>query len=458
MNPPFKPSLVDPSRVRILRPGDTAAGPVVYWMSRDQRVRDNWALLHAQDLALRHRAPLAVAFCLVPEFLGATARQYGFMLRGLEEVERGLAAKGIPFFLLTGEPRTVLPAFLNKNKAGLLVADFDPLKIKRAWKNSVARAIRVPFHEVDAHNIVPCWTASPKMEYGAYTLRPKLQRLLSSYLTDLPRIKKHPHLWPVNTVKTDWSRVHRRRMLDIPAGEVSWIKPGERAALRTFKRFIATPLDRYYDDRNDPNRGGQSNLSPYLHFGQLSAQRVALEVLRADVRETSREAFLEELIVRRELSDNFCFYAPDYDGPKGFPAWAQKTLAKHLGDKREQVYTLKEFEEARTHDDLWNAAQLEMVKRGKMHGYLRMYWAKKILEWSRSPTGAMKTAIHLNDKYELDGRDPNGYAGIAWSIGGVHDRPWGERKVFGMVRYMSYNGCKSKFDVEAYIAYVKGLK
>ena len=458
MNPPFNPSLVDPSRVRILRPGDPAAGPVVYWMSRDQRVRDNWALLHAQDLALRHRAPLAVAFCLVPEFLGATARQYGFMLRGLEEVEHGLAAKGIPFFLLTGEPRTVLPAFLNKNKAGLLVADFDPLKIKRAWKNSVARAIRFPFHEVDAHNIVPCWTASPKMEYGAYTLRPRLQRLLSSYLTDLPRIKKHPHLWPVSTVKTDWSRVHRRRMLDISAGEVSWIIPGERAALRAFKRFIATTLDGYDDDRNDPNRGGQSNLSPYLHFGQLSAQRVALEVLRADVRETSREAFLEELIVRRELSDNFCFYAPDYDGPKGFPAWAQRTLARHLGDKREQVYTLKEFEEARTHDDLWNAAQLEMVKRGKMHGYLRMYWAKKILEWSRSPAGAMKTAIYLNDKYELDGRDPNGYAGIAWSIGGVHDRPWGERKVFGMVRYMSEKGCQSKFDVRAYIAYVKGLK
>jgi deoxyribodipyrimidine photo-lyase len=458
VNPLAVSSLVDPSRVRILRPDDPATGPVVYWMSRDQRVRDNWALLHAQDLALRHRAPLAVVFCLVPRFLGATSRQYGFMLRGLEEVEGGLAEKGISFFLLTGEPHTVLPAFLNKNNAGLLVADFDPLMIKRAWKNSVARAIRIPFHEVDAHNIVPCWTVSPKMEYGAYTLRPKLQRLLSSYLTDLPRIKKHPHLWPEGTINTDWSKVHRRCMLDSTVGEVNWIKPGERAALRTLKRFISTKLDGYNDDRNDPNRGAQSNLSPYLHFGQLSAQRVALEVLCADVRETSRDAFLEELIVRRELSDNFCFYAPDYDSPKSFPAWAQKTLAQHLEDKREHVYTLKEFELARTHDDLWNAAQLEMVKRGKMHGYLRMYWAKKILEWSRSPRGAMKTAIYLNDKYELDGRDPNGYAGIAWSIGGVHDRPWGERKVFGMVRYMSYKGCKSKFDVEAYIAYVKGLK
>ena len=426
-------------------------------MSRDQRVRDNWALLHAQDLALRHRAPLAVAFCLVPEFLGATARQYGFMLRGLEEVEHGLAAKGIPFFLLTGEPRTVLPAFLNKNKAGLLVADFDPLKIKRAWKNSVARAIRVPFHEVDAHNIVPCWTASPKMEYGAYTLRPKLRRLLSTYLTDLPRIRKHPHLWPGSTIRTDWSTVHRRCMLDTTAGEVSWIKPGERAALRAIKLFIAAKLDPYKEDRNDPNRGGQSNLSPYLHFGQLSAQRVALEVLRADVRETSRESFLEELIVRRELSDNFCFYNREYDDPRGFPAWAQKTLAQHRRDRREYVYTLREFEEARTHDDLWNAAQIEMVKRGKMHGYLRMYWAKKILEWTKSPAAAMKIAIYLNDKYELDGRDPNGYAGIAWSIGGVHDRPWGTRKVFGMVRYMSEKGCRAKFDVDGYIEKIKKM-
>jgi deoxyribodipyrimidine photo-lyase len=192
-------------------------------------------------------------------------------------------------------------------------------------------------------------------------------------------------------------------------------------------------------------------LSPYLHFGQLSAQRVALEVMNAAVGEASREAFLEELIVRRELSDNFCFYNKDYDAPQGFPAWAQKTLSLHGKDKREHVYTLRQLEEGRTHDDLWNAAQLAMVKRGTMHGYLRMYWAKKILEWTRSPGVAMKIAIHLNDKYELDGRDPNGYAGIAWSIGGVHDRPWGERRIFGMVRYMNYNGCKKKFNVRAYV-------
>jgi deoxyribodipyrimidine photo-lyase len=448
-------SRVDPSRVRILRPGEPVAGPVVYWMSRDQRVRDNWALLHAQDLALRDGSPLAVVFCLAPKFLGATLRQYNFMLRGLTKVERLLAAKGIPFFLLTGEPRTVLPSFLKKYRAGLLVTDFDPLKIKTAWKRSVARTIRIPFHEVDAHNIVPCWIASPKMEYGAYTLRPKLRKLLPRYLTEFPRVIHHPHRWTGRVARTDWQNVKLGLKLDRAFAEVDWIEPGEDEAHRALRRFLTRKLDRYADDRNDPTLDGQSDLSPYLHFGQLSAHRVAQEVLRADVRETSRESLLEELIVRRELSDNFCFYNREYDDPRGFPAWAQKTLAQHRTDKREYVYTLRDFEEARTHDDLWNAAQIEMVKRGKMHGYLRMYWAKKILEWTKSPAAAMKIAIYLNDKYELDGRDPNGYAGIAWSIGGVHDRPWGTRKVFGMVRYMSYNGCRSKFDVNGYIRKIR---
>ena len=191
-------------------------------------------------------------------------------------------------------------------------------------------------------------------------------------------------------------------------------------------------------DRNDPLKNGQSGLSPYLHFGQIAAQRVALEVMGSAGPTDARKAFLEELIVRRELSDNFCFYNPRYDRVDGFPAWARATLDRHRRDPRDYLYTPEQFEQARTHDDLWNAAQREMVRTGKMHGYLRMYWAKKILEWTPSPEEALKIAITLNDRYELDGRDPNGYAGIAWSLGGVHDRPWGERKVFGMIRYMSY--------------------
>ncbi len=192
-------------------------------------------------------------------------------------------------------------------------------------------------------------------------------------------------------------------------------------------------------------------MSPYLHFGQIAAQRVALEVMKADAPQIEKDALLEELIVRKELSDNFCYYNKNYDSVEGFPAWSRKTLDEHRGDKREYLYSLKDFESGNTHDELWNASQIQMVNSGKMHGYMRMYWAKKILEWSESPESAMKTAIYLNDRYELDGRDPNGYAGIAWSIGGVHDRAWGARPVFGKVRFMSYNGCKSKFDIKKFI-------
>ena len=201
-------------------------------------------------------------------------------------------------------------------------------------------------------------------------------------------------------------------------------------------------------DRNNPNLDGQSNLSPYLHFGQIAASRVALEVIKSM---KDAGAFLEELIVRRELSDNFCYYNQNYDNLQGFPAWARSTLEEHSRDRREYLYTVEELERGSTHDDLWNAAQLEMVQRGKMHGYMRMYWAKKILEWTESPAEALRAAIYLNDRYELDGRDPNGYVGAAWSIGGVHDRAWKERAIYGKVRYMSYNGSKRKFDVPGYI-------
>ena len=217
------------------------------------------------------------------------------------------------------------------------------------------------------------------------------------------------------------------------------------------KYFLQNRLPTYDEQRNDPTLDGQSNLSPYLHFGQLSAQRVALETSKASANKKAKEAFLEELIVRRELSDNFCFYNENYDNFKGFPDWAKKTHEIHRKDRREYLYSREEFEQATTHDDLWNAAQIEMIERGKMHGYMRMYWAKKIFEWTASPEEALDIAIYLNDKYELDGRDPNGYTGIAWSIGGVHDRAWFERPVFGKIRYMNYNGCKSKFNVRAYI-------
>jgi deoxyribodipyrimidine photo-lyase len=443
--------MVNRKRVRLLNQGRPGPGPVIYWMSRDQRVRDNWALLYAQELALSRGQPLGVAFCLAPAFLGATLRQYGFMLKGLQEVAEDLADLNLRFFLLTGEPARELPGFVTHHRVGAVVSDFSPVRLVRGWKTAVAERIGVSLEEVDAHNVVPCWLASPKVEYGAYTLRPKLKRLLPEFLEDFPPLSRHPVGWEGENPAILWDRLTATLTIDPTVPEVTWIAPGERQAWAALDHFLEQKLPSYGERRNDPTQDGQSDLSPYLHFGHLAPQRVALEVEDRPGHDTSREAFLEELIVRRELADNFCFYQPRYDTFAGFPAWAQKTLNQHRGDRREHLYTAAALESGRTHDELWNAAQREMVRRGKMHGYMRMYWAKKILEWTASPEEAQAVAIDLNDRYQLDGRDPNGYAGIAWSIGGVHDRAWFERPVFGKIRYMSYNGCRSKFNVDAYI-------
>ncbi|MDD5555996.1 MAG: deoxyribodipyrimidine photo-lyase [bacterium] len=449
---------MDSRRVRPLNDARPAAGPVVYWMQRDQRARDNWALLHAQRLALDLRSPLAVVFCLVPAFLGATMRQYRFMLGGLRETEASLREKGIPFFLLAGNPPDEIPAFLARRRAGALVVDFNPLRIAAEWRREVAARAAVPVVEVDAHNIVPCRVASEKAEVGARTFRPKIARLLPSFLTDIPALAPHPFPWSGAVEAPDWRSAERRIRADRGVPEVGWIRPGERAAARALREFASERLPLYEERRNDPAEEWTSRLSPYLHFGQISAQRVALEAKRSPARKGSREAFLEELVVRRELADNFCRYTEHYDGVDGFPAWARKSLDRHAGDRRPFLYTFERLERGGTHDEIWNAAQREMVARGFMHGYMRMYWGKKLLEWTASPAEALEIAIRLNDRYELDGRDPNGYAGIAWCIGGVHDRPWPERPVFGIIRSMSAGGCRSKFSVGAYIRMVDGRR
>ena len=445
-------SIINPGRVCRLGDGNGEGNSVIYWMSRDQRLNDNWALLFAQQTALERKLPLEIVFCLVPEFLQATLRQYEFMIKGLEQIEQGCEKFGIGFSLLLGKPEDELPKYLAKAKPAALVTDFTALRINRRWKDSIAQRTNTPFFEVDAHNIVPCLVASGKQEYGAYTIRPKIRKLLPEYLTEFPKLKKHPFSSTKQPNPTNWERVRKSLKIDRSIGIVDGFDSGEAAAIKVMRHFLEKKLSRYDTDRNQPQIDGQSNLSPYLHFGQISAQRVALEAQRFDLHVPSQEAFLEELIVRRELSDNFCHYNDKYDAFEGFHPWAQKTLNEHRNDTREYLYTLDEFESAQTHDQLWNAAQLEMVTTGKMHGYMRMYWAKKILEWSPSPEEAMETAIYLNDRCELDGRDPNGYTGIAWSIGGVHDRAWGTRPVFGMIRYMSFDGCKRKFDIKSYIA------
>jgi deoxyribodipyrimidine photo-lyase len=374
------------------------------------------------------------------------------MIRGLQEAEERLAKKAIPFHLLTGTPAEEVPRFTARHHVGSLITDFSPLRVKRVWNRRVAEKLDINIYEVDAHNIVPCWHASPRQEYGAHTFRPKIRRALQEFMTPFPTLAEHPYPWKGEWGCTDWAGIMQNHKADGSVAIVDWLQPGAIAAWRTLRDFLENRLASYHSLRNDPAKNCQSNLSPYLHFGQLAPQRAALEVGRCGGHIDSGEEFLEQLIVRRELADNFCLYNEQYDSFEGFPAWARKTLDEHRQDPREYVYSLEQFDNAGTHDELWNAAQKEMVVTGKMHGYMRMYWAKKILEWTDSPERAQEIAIYLNDRYQLDGRDPNGYAGIAWSIGGVHDRPWMERPVFGNIRYMNYSGCKRKFDVAAYLA------
>jgi len=442
---------INPDRIRKLNDIRTSGGAAAYWMSRDQRVSDNWALLYARQLAQERKVPLLVCFCLAEDYTGANFRHFAFMLKGLKQVYEKLMKKNIPFCLVKGDPAEKIPEFVSKNNIGTLVTDFDPLRIKRKWKSGAAGKIGIPFYEVDAHNIVPCRYASQKQEYGARTLRPKIKRVLDDFLDDFPPLKENTADNIPEKPGADFEKIIMDIRTDRSVGEVDGIEPGEKGAQKTLDSFIGSRIEGYGSKRNNPDNDMQSGLSPYIHFGNISAQRIAMEVLDSNTGDADRDPFLEELIVRRELSDNYCYYNKSYDSFGGFPSWARRTLDDHRGDLREYIYSVHILEESLTHDPLWNAAQSQMVITGRMHGYMRMYWAKKILEWSPSPEEAQETAIYLNDKYSLDGRDPNGYTGIAWSIGGVHDRAWGERAVFGKVRYMSYNGARSKFDIKSYI-------
>ncbi|NTV05395.1 MAG: deoxyribodipyrimidine photo-lyase [Chlorobiaceae bacterium] len=446
--------MINPRRIRLLNESHDGDGAVIYWMSRDQRVRHNWALLFARRKAELLRQPLVVLFTLAPTFLQAPFRHYDFMLKGLQAVEADLRALNIPFVLLQGNPETELPRFSENMKAGLVVTDFSPLNISREWKKKIISHLTVPLYEVDAHNIIPCWIASGRQEYSARTIRPKINALLGEFLTEFPELE--PLASPSEHQPVDWNDVCRKLKADPAVPPVEWLKPGEKAGEACLDSFLRGRLASYAEQRNDPNAEATSHLSPYLHFGQISAQFVAIKTKKSKAPEAGRNAFLEELIIRRELAENFCCHNKHYDSYEGIPEWARESLKQHGGDRREYLYSGEDFAAAKTHERLWNAAQLELTKTGVIHGYMRMYWAKKILEWSETPEQAFETAIALNDRYALDGRDPNGYAGISWSIGGLHDRPWFDRPVYGKIRYMNASGCARKFDVNRYITRNEG--
>lgn len=444
---------IDERRVQLRNTCEAGTGPVVYVMAREQRVYDNWALLYAQEQAEKRQVPLIVLFALGPMFCSGTARHNAWMVASLKEVQKNLRQYNIPFAVEIGEWVKVIPAFVQTHQVGELVFDFNPLQPVRGWRDEVIKQVDYKVVEVDARNVVPVWEASDKAEFAAHTIRKKIHHKLGEFLTDIPQLQKQSVAYEGDIKTIDWSAVDSYRSFAVEATIPTTFTPGEKAAQDMLRDFIEHRLQGYATKRNDPNEDGVSHLSPYLRWGNISAQRVVLEVKKIrNISGDDTEAFLEELIVRRELTDNFVYYTPEYNQVAGAHAWAQKTISEHADDEREYTYTLEEFEQAQTHDELWNAAQIQMVQTGKMHGYMRMYWAKKILQWTPDAQTAIDTALTLNDRYNLDGRDSNGVVGVMWSICGVHDRAWTERPVFGKIRYMNYNGCKRKFDVDAYVA------
>ncbi|XP_040573654.1 deoxyribodipyrimidine photo-lyase [Lepeophtheirus salmonis] len=445
---------------------------IVYYMHRDQRVQDNWAFLYAQRLALKHKLPLHVLTLISekhPDHPGMTLRNLTFWLDGLREVSTELKTLNIPLHLLINQsldesPGTSIVQWLGMmSDVQALIVDFSPLRQHRKIVRDIIESIKtpdLPLYRVDAHNVVPVEVTSDKQEYAARTIRSKINKKLDEFLTIFPPIIHHPHGVLSETeihfgnqigknIEEDWSTLLNSLLIDHSVGPVDMYKGGSRAGFECLESFVTKRIQRYTDKRNDPNEDVLSRLSPWFHNGQISVQRAVLYVKKVANKYSS--SFVEESIVRRELSDNFCYYNENYDSVKGAADWAQKTLSEHKKDKRTHIYSRSKLEKAKTHDDLWNAAQNQLVTEGKLHGYMRMYWAKKILEWTESPDVALADALYLNDHYALDGNDANGFVGCMWSICGIHDQGWRERSIFGKIRYMNYDGCKRKFNIGSYI-------
>ena len=449
--------MIHEQRVRALNDAPVGAGGhVLYWMQASVRADWNHALEYAIREANRLDRPLIACFGLTADFPEANARHYTFLLEGLRDAARALARRGVPLIVRRGSPDRV--AVQLAREAALVVTDRGYLRIQREWRARAAARIPCALIEVESDVVVPVETASDHEAYSAATLRPRIHAHLSRFLVPLPATRLRPAApgrLPESLDLDDIPRLVRELGVDASVAPAPGFRGGAGEAARRLRRFLRHGLGRYHHDRNDPGLEGQSDLSPYLHFGHISPLRIALAVQRL-ARGPAAEAYLEELIVRRELSMNFTHYHPDYDRFECLPGWARATLQTHARDPRPERYTAAELEAGRTGDRYWNAAQTEMVRTGKMHGYMRMYWGKKILEWMPSPAEAFAVALRLNNRYQLDGRDPNSFAGVAWCFG-KHDRPWGERPIFGLVRYMNAAGLERKFDIEGYVRRVEAL-
>jgi len=447
-------------RVMVRRRGDPdpTGRCVVYWMQRAQRGVDNPALNVAIRAGNELGLPVAVFFGLHPGYPGSNLRHYAFLAEGIPETARRVRARGAAFVLRVWPDHDLLK-LCEQVRPALVVGDENPLREPARWRDRAARRLRVPFWTVDADVVVPS-ALFPREEYAARTLRPRIGRVLDEHLVPpgnpRARVAWSPRARPASIDVRKLEKDPRALLRGLPIGSgaspVADLRGGTAEAGRRLRAFVARKLSRYHLDRNRPELRGTSELSAYLHFGHIGPHTVALAVQRARAPRPAKEAFLEELIVRRELAVNFVARNPRYDRLEGCHEWARKTLRERAGDPRPYLYTESQLENALTHDPLWNAAQTEMATSGRMHGYMRMYWAKKILEWTADPEEAFGIAVRLNDRYEMDGRDPNGYTGVAWAIGAKHDRPWGPRRpIFGLVRVMTHAGMKRKIDIDAYV-------
>jgi deoxyribodipyrimidine photo-lyase len=425
-------------------------------MQASQRAEYNHALEYAIQRANELEQPLVVFFGVTNAFPGANERHYHFMIEGLKDVRHELRRRGIIMAVQRVSPEKGIVKYAKR--ASLVIADRGYLRIQRAWRDHAAAHCGCPVVQVESDVVVPVEETSGKEEYAAAAIRPKIHRLIDNYLAPVRRVTPRVSSLGLRFKGIDIEDVPAavsRLSVDRNVGKSGFYRGGTGEAKKLLNRFIKKKLDRFDTLRNDPGLDYLSHMSPYLHFGQISPLYIALKVMAA--KSPGSEAFIEELVVRRELSINFVYYNAKYDSYAGLPAWCRNSLREHESDVRPYLYSLRELEAARTHDPYWNAAQTEMMITGKMHGYMRMYWGKKILEWMRRPGDAFRAALYLNNKYEIDGRDPNGFTGVAWCFG-KHDRPWKERDIFGKVRYMNDKGLQRKFDIDGYVKRIEDLK
>jgi deoxyribodipyrimidine photo-lyase len=446
--------MTQPSRIKDLNGRPVADGLfVLYWMQSSQRVEWNHALEFSIMKANELKKPLVVFFGLADNYPGANQRHYRFMIEGLLDVKMELHKRGIEFVIRKGSPDESAVALANR--ASLVITDRGYTRIQKQWRTNVAHRVSCGMFQVESDVVVPVEIVSQKEEYAAATIRRKILRNIDEYICPVKKQKlKYGSVLIDGMEFDDVDPILDSMNIDRSVAASEYFRGGARYAKKNIDDFIAKKLKRYALDHSDPSLACESDLSPYLHFGQISPLFVAIEMINYG--EEINGPFLEQLIVRRELAINLVNYNHSYDTTDSLPVWARESLCLHENDRREYDYTLDELEHSKTDDPYWNAAQTQMVKTGKMHNYMRMYWGKKVIEWSRSPETAYASLIFLNDKYELDGRDPNGYAGIAWCFG-KHDRAWSERPIFGKIRYMNAKGLERKFDMKKYLDTINGL-